>query len=46
MRNRLYITGTDCERLRRHIVARRGADSADHEYVPILDQELDRAEVV
>jgi len=46
MRDRIYITDDDCERLRRLIAGRRGASSADQEYLEVLEQELDRAEVV
>ena len=46
MRDRIYITDHDCERLRRLIAGRRGANSIDHEYLDTLEQELDRAEVV
>lgn len=46
MRNRIKITNDDSERLRRLIAGRRGANSIDHEYLDILEQELDRAEVV
>jgi regulator of nucleoside diphosphate kinase len=46
MRDRIYITNEDCERLRRLIGGRRGATSVDQEYLDMLEQELDRAEVV
>jgi regulator of nucleoside diphosphate kinase len=46
MLDRIYITDDDCERLRRLIAGRRGANSVDHEYLDTLEQELDRAEVV
>ena len=46
MRDRIYITDDDCERLRGLIAGRRGANSADREYLSMLEQELDRAEVV
>lgn len=46
MRDRIYITDHDAKRLRRLIADRRGANSVDHEYLDILEQELDRAEVV
>jgi regulator of nucleoside diphosphate kinase len=46
MRDPIYITEADCERLRRLIAARRAANSADQEYLETLEQELDRAEVV
>lgn len=46
MRDRIYITADDSERLRRLIAGRRGANSVDHEYLDMLEQELDRAEVV
>ena len=46
MRDRIYITDSDFERLRRLIAGRRGANSVDREYLDMLEQELDRAEVV
>jgi regulator of nucleoside diphosphate kinase len=46
MRDRIYITDADFERLRRLIAGRRGASSVDQEYLDILEQELDRAEIV
>jgi len=46
MRDRIYITDDDCERLRRLIAGRRGVYSIDQEYLDVLEQELDRAEVV
>ncbi len=46
MRDRIYITDEDAIRLRRLIAGRRGADTVDQEYLEILEQELDRAEIV
>ena len=46
MRDRIYITDEDCEKLRRLIAGRRGTTSVDRQYLDILEQELDRAEVV
>lgn len=46
MRDRIYITDEDCEKLRRLIAGRRIASSADSEYLDMLEEELDRAEVV
>ena len=46
MKDRIYITDADCERLRRLIGGRRGANSAECEYLDMLEHELDRAEVV
>jgi regulator of nucleoside diphosphate kinase len=46
MRDRIYITDADFERLRRLISGRRGANAIDHEYLDMLEQELDRAEIV
>lgn len=46
VRDRIYITNADCDRLRRLIAGRRGANPADFEYLNMLEQELDRAEVV
>jgi regulator of nucleoside diphosphate kinase len=46
MRDRIYITNADSEKLRRLIGSRRGGNSPDLEYLDMLEQELDRAEVV
>ena len=46
MRDRIYITEADSERLRHLIALRRGTNSADRKYLETLEQELDRAEVV
>lgn len=46
MRDRIYITNADFDRLRRLISGRRGAQAIDHEYLETLEQELDRAEIV
>ncbi len=46
MREPIYITGADHEKLRRLIAGRRGASPLDSEYLDMLEQELDRAEVV
>lgn len=46
MRDRIYITDADYDRLRRLIAGRRGTGSSDNEYLEQLEQELDRAEVV
>jgi regulator of nucleoside diphosphate kinase len=46
MRDRIYITGADSEKLRRLIAGRRSARSLDSEYLDIIEQELDRAEIV
>jgi regulator of nucleoside diphosphate kinase len=46
MRDRIYITADDCARLRRLIAGRRRTNSVDERYLDILEQELDRAEVV
>lgn len=46
MRDAIFITDTDFERLRRLIAGRRGARSVDHEHLDMLEQELDRAEIV
>ena len=46
MRDRIYITDADCEKLRQLIARRRGASSMDNEYLDTLEQELDRAEIV
>jgi regulator of nucleoside diphosphate kinase len=46
MRDRIYITDSDFERLRRLIAGRRSSNSVDQEYLDILEHELDRAEIV
>jgi regulator of nucleoside diphosphate kinase len=46
MRDRIYITRDDAEELRRLIAGRRAASSVDHENLDMLEQELDRAEIV
>jgi regulator of nucleoside diphosphate kinase len=46
MKDRIYITHLDCERLRRLIAEHRAASAAEDEYVAMLERELDRAEVV
>ncbi len=46
MRDRIYITDADHERLRRLIAGRRGANPIDREYLEMLEEELDRAEVI
>jgi regulator of nucleoside diphosphate kinase len=45
MRDRIYITDTDSEKLRL-LIERGGANPVDHEYLDMLEQELDRAEIV
>lgn len=46
MPNSILITTHDFERLQRLISGRRGARSVDHEHLDMLEQELDRAEIV
>jgi len=46
MRDRIYITNEDSERLQRLIADRRRGNSPDQEYLDMLEQELDRAEEV
>jgi regulator of nucleoside diphosphate kinase len=46
MRDRIYITDADSDKLRRLIARRRGQTRVDREYLETLEQELDRAEVV
>lgn len=46
MRDAIFITDTDFEKLQRLIAGRRGAKSVDHEHLDMLEQELDRAEIV
>lgn len=46
MRDRIYITESDANRLRRLIAGRRAGNPADDAYLDMLEQELDRAEVV
>jgi regulator of nucleoside diphosphate kinase len=46
MRERIYITNHDSEKLRRLIAGRRAAHPADHSGLDMLEHELDRAEMV
>src|SRR5262245_33012770 len=46
MQDRIFITDSDCERLRQFIAGRRGEHAADGENLDVLEQELDRAEMV
>jgi regulator of nucleoside diphosphate kinase len=46
MDGRIYITDTDSQKLRRLIAGLRGAKSPGVEHLDMLEQELDRAEVV
>ncbi|MCC7499370.1 MAG: nucleoside diphosphate kinase regulator [Bryobacterales bacterium] len=46
MRDRIYITEEDSDRLRRLVTGRRAASSNEQEILDLLEQELDRAEVV
>lgn len=46
MRNRIYITRADFERLRRLIDGRRAGNAFDLEYLDTLEQEIDRADIV
>ncbi len=46
MKDRIYITGDDAQRLRRVIDGRRAGNCPDGEYLDVLEQELDRAEIV
>jgi regulator of nucleoside diphosphate kinase len=46
MRDRIFITKADFDRLWRLIEGRRAGNSPDREYLNRLEQELDRAEVV
>jgi regulator of nucleoside diphosphate kinase len=46
MRERIYITDADCEKLHRLIDGRRRTGSPDTEYLDMLELELDRAEIV
>ena len=46
MKNRLFITETDFEKLRSLVEGRRGAHFSDFEYLDTLEQELDDAEIV
>lgn len=46
MRNRIYITNEDFDRLCRLVRGRRAGHSADHGYLDMLEEELDRAEIV
>ena len=46
MRDRIYITEVDFEKLRRLVEGRRSGTGPDAGYLDILEQELDRADVV
>ncbi|MCC6858328.1 MAG: nucleoside diphosphate kinase regulator [Bryobacterales bacterium] len=46
MRNPIYVTGEDLERLRRLIDGRRAGNPSDFEYLSKLEEELERAEIV
>ena len=46
MRDRIYITEADFEKLRRLVEGRRSGPGPDAGYLDILEQELDRADVV
>ncbi|MCC6293352.1 MAG: nucleoside diphosphate kinase regulator [Bryobacterales bacterium] len=46
MRDRIYITEEDAGRLRRLIAGRRAGHTSDETYLELLEQELDRAELV
>jgi regulator of nucleoside diphosphate kinase len=46
MRDRIYITEADFEKLRRLVEGRRSGTGPDAGYLDILEQELDRADVV
>ncbi|MGE5486270.1 MAG: nucleoside diphosphate kinase regulator [bacterium] len=46
MRDRIYVTAEDYEKLRRLIAGRRATGSVDLEHLDILEQELESAEVV
>ncbi len=46
MRETIYITKEDCDRLRRLVDGRRAGDYRDAEYLNELEVELDRAEIV
>lgn len=46
MRERIYVTDDDYEKLRRLVAGRRGRDHRDLENLDMLEQELDRAEIL
>jgi regulator of nucleoside diphosphate kinase len=46
MKDRIYITEADFEKLRRLIEGRRAAAGRDSEYLDVLERELDRADIV
>lgn len=46
MRDRIYITEADFDRLRRLIDGLRAGGSFDYEHLATLEEELDRAEIV
>ncbi len=46
MRERIYVTEDDYEKLRGLVAGRRGRAPREAEYLDMLEQELDRAEIV
>ena len=46
MRDRLFVTKTDFDKLCRLVESRRAGHSSDRQYLDTLEQELDRAEIV
>ncbi len=46
MRERIFVTNADADRLRRLIAARRTGSPQDLDYLETLEEELDRADVV
>ena len=46
MRDRIYITDTDCTKLRRLIAGRRAGSPKEGTYLNMLEEELDRAEIL
>ena len=46
MRNRIHVTNEDFDRLCRLVRGRRAGHSPDHGYLDMLEEELDRAEIV
>jgi regulator of nucleoside diphosphate kinase len=46
MRDRIYITEADYEKLHRLIEGRRSMRGRDDEYLEVLERELDRADIV
>jgi regulator of nucleoside diphosphate kinase len=46
MKDRIYVTSEDFEKLGRLVKSRRAGNSSDRRYLDLLEQELERAEIV